>query len=81
LAIFEDLYNQVVCWREARNQYRRKSHDFIVAFASGFREYIGAPEQYIDRLAGRALSYVQPVHATLDESGNYSFSGAMRESW
>lgn len=73
MAIFDEFQAEVARWRDARDEYTRKSSMFIIDFANSFREYIGSPEQYMDRLIGRALSHVQPVKATADENGNYSF--------
>jgi len=59
MTIYDDLREQYAQWTQEDLDYWRSSGRFAEHFATGFKEYIGAPEHYRDPATGDRLPYVQ----------------------
>jgi hypothetical protein len=59
MSTFEEIQQLCKKWSEDEHNYLIQSTQFALRFANGFREYIGAPEHYLDFDMQTTKEYVE----------------------
>jgi hypothetical protein len=66
---FEEIQQVCKKWSEDGHNYLIQSAQFAQRFANGFREYIGAPEHYLDLDRQTTKEYVEPRKIIRNSAG------------
>lgn len=74
MTIYDGLRQDYEQWSTTNREYWFGSARYAVRFASGFREYLGAPEFFDDN--GKKQAYVEVRKVTEDENGEPHFESA-----
>ena len=66
---FEEIQRLYKTRRDDHFAYRQIAAQFALRFATGFRQHIGAPEDYVELDGNTRTAYVEPTKITRNPSG------------